>query len=61
MTTALRRVLLDDRGAAIAEYSLILAGIVLSCGVALQLTGVSLNDAYQGVVANWASAAQAGR
>ena len=61
MTDALLRVIRDDAGAVLVEYSLLLAGISLSSIVALQAMGGSINSLYQELVANWSNAAHSGQ
>jgi Flp pilus assembly pilin Flp len=61
LIAALKRVFVDDEGAAIVEYALITAGISLVAVVALQAMGLSLNTLYAGEAANWASAAHSGQ
>jgi Flp pilus assembly pilin Flp len=61
MIVAPFRVLVDDDGAAIVEYAIILAGISLVAIGALQTMGVSLNGLYSNVVANWSFTAQSGQ
>ena len=61
MSRAILRVLSDDGGAAIVEYSLILAGIAVSAIAALQMTGTSLNNLLASTSASWSSAAHSGQ
>jgi Flp pilus assembly pilin Flp len=61
MTVAPFRVFVDDDGAAVVEYAIILAGISLVAIGALQTMGVSLNGLYSNVVANWSSTAHSGQ
>jgi Flp pilus assembly pilin Flp len=61
MSRAMLRVLSDDGGAAIVEYSLILAGIAVSAIAALQMTGTSLNTLFASTSDQWSSAAHSGQ
>ena len=60
MRSAPLRVLVEDDGAALVEYGIILAALVMTAMGALQLMGLSLNTLLRNTTASWSSASNSG-
>jgi Flp pilus assembly pilin Flp len=61
MSFAPLRVLCEDDGVALVEYGLISAVITLVALGTLQLMGLSINDLFTNLTANWSSSAESGQ
>ena len=61
MTFAPLRVLVEDDGVALVEYGVITAAIALVALGSLQMMGITINDLYANLSANWAHSAESGQ
>jgi Flp pilus assembly pilin Flp len=61
MTCAPLRVLCEDDGVALVEYGVITAAIALVAIGSLQMMGVTINDLFSNLSANWTSSAESGQ